>query len=56
MIELTRLDGTGILINENFMETVQEAPDTVITMQNGHIYIVSENMEQIMSAINKENN
>ena len=37
MIKLTRLNGTDILINENFIELAEETPDTVITMENGHL-------------------
>ena len=34
MIKLTRLSGTELLINENFIETIEQTPDTVLTMQN----------------------
>ena len=45
MIFLTKLDGKEILLNELFIETVTETPDTVITMSNGHTYIVRESMK-----------
>jgi flagellar protein FlbD len=48
MILLTKLSGQMILINENLIETAQETPDTVITMNNGHSYIVSEKLDEIM--------
>ena len=51
MITLTRINGTNILVNENFVEIVEEAPDTVITMQNGHRYLVKETVDEIMSKI-----
>ncbi len=47
MIKLTRLNGTVILVNESFIETAEEAPDTVITMQNGHRYFVQEKLDEI---------
>jgi flagellar protein FlbD len=48
MIKLTRLNGTEILMNENFIELAEEAPDTVVTMQNGHRYFVQESVDEIM--------
>lgn len=49
MIKLTRLNGTVILVNESFLESAEEAPDTVITMQNGHRYLVKESIDEIVS-------
>lgn len=51
MIKLTRLNGTVILINENFIELAEETPDTVITMENGHRYLVQEKLDEIMTMI-----
>lgn len=51
MIKLTRLNGTVILINENFIELAEETPDTVITMENGHRYLVQEKLDDIMTMI-----
>jgi flagellar protein FlbD len=48
MILLTKLSGQVILINENLIETAQETPDTVITMNNGHTFIVTERLTDIM--------
>ena len=31
MIEVTRLNGTTVLINSDLIETVEETPDTVIS-------------------------
>ncbi|MCI7766940.1 MAG: flagellar FlbD family protein [Oscillospiraceae bacterium] len=48
MITLTRVNGTALLINESFIETAEETPDTVVTMQNGHRYFVRESVEEIL--------
>jgi len=48
MILLTKIDGTEILINENLIEAAYETPDTIILMNNGHTYIVSETLNEIM--------
>lgn len=49
MIKLSRLSGTELLINEDFIETVEQTPDTVLTMQNGHRYFIKETVDQIIS-------
>ena len=48
MITLTRVNGSALLINESFIETAEETPDTVVTMQNGHRYFVRESVDEIM--------
>jgi flagellar protein FlbD len=47
MVKLTRINGTVLLINEEFIETAEETPDTVVTMQNGHRYFVREKVNEI---------
>lgn len=51
MVILTKLNGKDLMINENHIETVAETPDTVITMTNGHTYIVQESIEEILHKI-----
>ncbi|MGN0689668.1 MAG: flagellar FlbD family protein [Oscillospiraceae bacterium] len=51
MIKLTHLDGREFLLNEFYIETIETAPDTVITMQNGQKIIVKENLEEIGAKI-----
>ena len=48
MIILTKLDGKELLINEAQIEVAYETPDTIILMNNGHTYIVSETLDEIM--------
>lgn len=48
MIQLTRINGTILLLNEHFIETAEETPDTVVTMQNGHRYLVKETIQEII--------
>ncbi len=42
MIKLTRRDGSEIFINPDLIETVEETPDTHITLSNGNRYLVLE--------------
>ncbi|MDR3165067.1 MAG: flagellar FlbD family protein [Synergistaceae bacterium] len=51
MIELTRLKGAKFALNSYQIETVEETPDTVITLLNGHKYVVLESMREIISLI-----
>lgn len=37
-----------LLVNEEFIEIAEQTPDTVITMQNGHRYLVQETIEDII--------
>ncbi len=54
MIEITRMDGRLILINENLIETVEANPDTVIVMTNGRKIIARESLVEIMSKCNNK--
>lgn len=51
MIKLTRLMGREILINENFVEVIEETPDTVVSLQNGHKLLVKEKLDEIINKI-----
>jgi flagellar protein FlbD len=42
MIPLTRQDGSSILVNADRIETVEETPDTVITLAEGKKILVRE--------------
>ena len=51
MIEVTRLNGTRILVNADLIELVEETPDTVITFTTGRKIIVKESRQQIKSLV-----
>ena len=51
MIEVTRLNGTQILVNADLIELVEETPDTVITFTTGRKIIVKESRKQIKSLV-----
>ncbi|WP_298438400.1 flagellar FlbD family protein [Geobacter sp.] len=42
MIKLTRLDGSELYVNPDLIETIEETPDTHITLSNGNRYLVLE--------------
>lgn len=43
MIEVTKINGTKILVNSTLISTVEETPDTVIILTDGKRIIVKEN-------------
>ena len=51
MIEVTRLNGTKILINPELIELVDETPDTVISFTTGRKLIVKESRQEIKNLV-----
>ncbi|NMC33245.1 MAG: flagellar FlbD family protein [Veillonellaceae bacterium] len=53
MIKLTRFKTKDheFLLNAELIETVEETPDTVITLVNGNKVIVEEDMDEIMRLV-----
>ena len=51
MIELTRLNGTKILINDQLIEVVEETPDTVISLVTGKKIIVKESRQDVKNLV-----
>ncbi|SCP95927.1 flagellar FlbD family protein [Anaerobium acetethylicum] len=51
MIEVTKLNGSRILVNAELMETVEETPDTVITFVNGKKIIVKESRQEVRNLV-----
>lgn len=57
MINLTNLNGTSFILNSNLIETIENIPETKITLTNGKYYLVGELKEDIVREIisyNKE--
>ena len=51
MIKLTRLNKQEYYLNSDLIETIEETPDTVITMLNGKKFIVSEPAAKVVDSI-----
>ena len=51
MIEVTRLNGTKILIKPDLIELVEETPDTVISFTTGRKIIVKESRQEIKNLV-----
>ena len=48
MITVTRLNGKPIVVNAELIRSVEENPDTTITLINGDHIIVQESMVQVV--------
>lgn len=51
MIEVTKLNGTTVLINADIIETVEETPDTVISFTTGKKLIVKESRQEVKNLV-----
>ena len=51
MIRATRLNGKQFVINAEIIETLDETPDTVITLVDGRKIVVQEKMDQIIERV-----
>ena len=51
MIEVTRLNGTTVLINSDLIETVEETPYTVISLTTGRKFIVKESRQEVKNLV-----
>ena len=47
MIELMKLNGEKFYLNPNLVESMEEGPDTMITMTNDKRYIVRETASEV---------
>jgi len=51
MVELTKIDGTKIVINADEIETIESAFDTTISLRSGRKIIVRENKSLIIELV-----
>ena len=51
MIEVTKINGSKVLINPDLMELVEETPDTIITFTTGRKIIVKESRQEVKNLV-----
>ena len=51
MIEITKLNGTRILINPDLIEIIESTPDTVVSLTTGRKIIVKESRQEINNLV-----
>ena len=48
VIRVTRLNGSSILVNAVLIETIEETPDTIITLITGKKFMVLEKAQDVV--------
>jgi len=51
MISLTRLNGKTIVLNALLIESIEETPDTIITLTTGKRYTVLEKADDVVAKV-----
>ena len=51
MIDVTRMNGTIMSLNDDLIESVEETPDTVISLTTGKKVMVKESRQEIRELV-----
>ena len=51
MIELTRLNGSSMVLNSDLIKTAEASPDTMLTLINGEKLIVREELGEVVERV-----
>ena len=51
MIRVTRFNGKPLVVNAELIRTVEENPDTTITLVNGDRILVKESMDEVIERV-----
>ena len=51
MIDVTRMNGTIMSLNDDLIESVEETPDTVISLTTGKKVMVKESRQEIKELV-----
>jgi Uncharacterized protein, possibly involved in motility len=51
VIRVTRLNGSELMLNAILIETVEETPDTIITLTTGKKFVVRESAADVVSSV-----
>ncbi len=51
MISVTRLNGKRFVLNAELIRTVEENPDTVITLVSGEHIVVREDLDEVVRLV-----
>lgn len=51
MIKVTRFNESVFVVNAEIIQTVEETPDTVITLTTGTKFVVKESCEEIINKV-----
>ena len=51
MIDVTKMNGSKVTVNADLIETVEEMPDTVITLTTGKNFIIKESRQEVKNLV-----
>lgn len=51
MIDVTKMNGSKVTVNTYLIETVEEMPDTVITLTTGKKFIIKESRQEVKNLV-----
>ena len=51
MIDVTRMNGKQFTVNSDLIETIEETPDTVLTLTTGKKIIVKESRKEVKNLV-----
>ena len=51
MIDVTKMNGSKVTVNTDLIETVEEMPDTVITLTTGKKFIIKESRQKVKNLV-----
>jgi flagellar protein FlbD len=51
MISVTRLNGSDLWLSPLLIESMEQTPDTIITMTNGHKYVIRQTAAEVQAQI-----
>jgi flagellar protein FlbD len=53
MVTVTRLDGSALLLNVDLIMTIEQTPDTLVSLTTGDRVIVLESPEELVTRITR---
>ena len=53
MIRVTKLDGSSMMLNADWIRTVEKTPDTLITLTTGYQIIVRDSLDDVVKAFHR---
>ncbi len=51
MITITRLDHTQVVLNAELIVTIESTPDTLVTLNTGHQFLVRESVGDVVARV-----
>jgi flagellar protein FlbD len=51
MIAVTRLDGAHIVLNDEQIESIEQTPDTLVSLMNGHKLLVRDTPADLVQRV-----